>query len=1033
MNVNRHTKEPHMHHEWEDPAVFERNRETMHAPLGAYADAEGALRGAASPWKMSLDGAWDFFLAPSVAKVPTGFWEPSFSAKGWGKITVPSNWQLQKDCPDKPIYTNVAYPFDPNPPFVPEQNATGCYRRAFTLPASWKGRRVFLNIGSADSNCAVWVNGRDAGYGEDSRLESEFDITPFLRPGANLLAIRVMRYCSGFYLEDQDYWHLSGLQRPVSLLAKPAVFLRDYAVRTVFDAAYQDATLEADVCVNDCPEMEGHRVRVALHDAKGKTIASAEAPVAARSNMYTYSKDKVLRATARFSIPVPMPRQWSAETPNLHTLVMTLLDAEGREVDFERSRVGFRQIEIRNRQVLINGRRMVVRGVDRHEFHPVKGRALDADDMRAEILAMKRLNFNAVRTSHYPNDPRWYDLCDELGLYIVGEANLETHGVHGDLSLNPAWMAAYMARAQRMVLRDRNHPCVCFWSLGNESFVGPHHAAMAAWIRRADPARPVQYESANPGPDVSDIMVPMYPHLDWVKKVLADASEKRPMVMCEYAYAKGNASGNFKKFWDLVDREPSFQGGFIWDWADKALALDLPDGRTGWGYGGDFGCGFDYPAHREEPTQVLNGIVGPDLVPHPGAHEVQQVQAPVAFEADAAQLAAGRARVRNKHQFLALDGFALRWSVRGDGRVLQKGVLDLPAVPPGEDAELALGFTLPEPKPGVEYWLNLDCVLRRATPWANAGHCVTWAQFALPVKTLPGVRGSCPASRAIHYANNTIHAGATELRLDPETGLIASFRHKGVELLTAGPLESLFRPPLDNDWILHNNGNYAGLWQAAGLATLRREVVWQKRAETPRFFGHFSTVTHTGTDPERPVRCENALEFYGDGCIDFSQVIEIPPSFPCLPRVGVGLVMPAGFEHVRWYGRGPWENYADRKTAARVGEYAANVSDMIPGYICPGECGGREDVRWLEITNADGRGLRFEGSPLFHFNALHATTAALAGAAHLHDLETCAETRVHLDHLHMGVGGDNGWTPNVHPEYLVQPGVYRWAFAMRPI
>ena len=1058
--------------EWEDPAVFERNREPSHAPLGAYASAKDALAGAASPWRMPLDGEWEFFLAPTVAEAPTNFTK-AIGAEGtprptWETIKVPSNWQLRKDCFDKPIYTNIAYPFEPNPPFVPEQNATGCYRYEFSLPESWKGRRVFVNIGSADSNCTVWVNGHEVGYSEDSKLDAEFEITPFVgdpnvnyfyKPGVNILGIRVMRYCSGFYLEDQDYWHLSGLQRPVTIYSKPRVFIRDYAVRTLFDAQYQNATLEADVWVNDCPEMKDYRVKAELFDTLGYCVAQNETHISPHSNMYTAKS--AVRAAARFALPVAAPHKWSAESPTLYTLVMTLLDPQGNAVDFERSRVGFRQIEIKNRQVLLNGKRMVVRGVDRHEFHPVKGRALSVDDMRAEILTMKRLNFNAVRTSHYPNDTRWYDLCDELGLYIVDEANLETHGLHGDLSLDPAWMAAYMARAQRMVLRDRNHPCVCFWSLGNESYVGPHHAAMAAWIRRADPTRPVQYESGNPGPDVTDIMVPMYPGLDWVKKVLADANEKRPMILCEYAYAKGNATGNFKKFWDLVDAEPSFQGGFIWDWADKALALDevgrgvlsapdalpkslvgTPGRRAGdcapyrWGYGGDLGCGYDYPAHREQPTQVLNGIVGPLLDPHPGAYEVQQVQAPVAFEATDALLANGKIRVRNKHQFIDLSNFKILWRACENGRVMQKGTLSLPAIPAGESADVWLGFKLPEPQPGAEYWLNLDCVLRSATPWADAGHCVTWAQFALPIKLLPRMQGSGPfnlKTKKIKYANDMVCTGRYHLHLDPETGLIKKFDYNNHDLLIAGPLESLFRPPLDNDWILQNAGNYAARWRDAGLDTLKRKVIWQKQARTPHFFGQFSTVTLTGTDPERPVRCENALEFGLDGCIEFSQTIEIPPCFPNLPRIGVQLTMPAGFENVRWYGRGPWENYVDRKSAARVGEYEAKVSEMIPDYITPGECGGREDARWLEITDAKGRGLRFEASPPFHFNALHATTEALMNAKHLHDLQTCPETHIHLDFLHQGVGGDTGWTPNVHPEYLIQPGTYRWAFAIRPV
>ena len=1020
-----------MYNEHENPAIFERNRETMHAPLGAYEDAQAALLGGASQWMMSLDGEWNFCLTKSGAGISSGASEPDCRRYA-SKITVPSNWQLQKDCWDKPIYTNITYPFTPNPPFVPEQNPTGHYRRTFKLPASWKNKRVFLNIGSADSNCTVQVNGAEVGYSEDSRLSAEFEITPFLRKGVNTLEIHVMRYCSGFYLEDQDYWHLSGLQRPVVLFAKPSVFLRDYAVRTIFDATYTDATLEASVWVNDCAEMRACRVRVALFDSKQKKIAEAEEAVTARTNMY---EDKnALRAAARFALPVKAPKQWSAETPNLYTLVMTLVDASGAEIDFERTRVGFRQIEIKNRQVLINGKRMIVRGVDRHEFHPSKGRALDADDMRAEIVAMKRLNFNSVRTSHYPNDPRWYDLCDELGLYIVDETNLETHGIHGDLSLNPAWMAAYMARSQRMVLRDRNHPCVCFWSLGNESYVGPHHAAMAAWIRRADPTRPVQYESGNPAPDVTDIMAPMYPKFDWVRETLADARETRPMIMCEYAYAKGNASGNFKKFWDLVDSQPSFQGGFIWDWADKALELPLPDGRKAWAFGGDFGCGIPYGAGEfktEDPTQVINGIVGPTLVPHPGAYEVMNAQAPVSFDAADYMLANGRVRIRNKHQFLDLSGFVLRWTVCEDGRKIKSGNRSLPATPAGESAELQLDFKLPEPKHGAEYWLNLDCVLRDATPWAETGHRVAWAQFQLPVKTLPRIEPT--PEGVLRFDGGSVHAGATELVIDRANNLPTAFRRNGVDLLDSGFIESFFRPPLDNDWILNNWDNYAARWRDAGLDRLTRETVWRKCAETPAFFGCFSTVRLTGADPRRPIQCENSLEFYGDGTLFFQQTVEIPQNFPCLPRIGVTFEMPAGFENVKWYGRGPWENYTDRKTAARIGEYTARVSDMIPEYICPGECAGREDTRWLEITNDKGIGLRLEGSPLFHFNALHATDKALESARHLHELKTSPKTHIHIDHLHMGVGGDNGWTPNVHPEYLIHPGIYRWAFTMKAL
>lgn len=1025
--------------EWEDPAVFERHREPMHAPLGAYPDAESArtLPEGASPYQMSLDGEWAFHLAPRVAEVPNGFEQPSFDANAWGTLAVPSNWQLQPGCFDKPIYTNVCYPFEPTPPTVPEANPTGCYRRTFRIPRAWRGRRVFLTIGSADSNCTVWVNGRDIGYSEDSRLAAEFEITDALVPGENLLAIRVMRYCDGFYLEDQDYWHLSGLQRSVTLTAKPTVFLRDYVVRTRFDAAYRDATLEIDAEVCDHPEMARHRVAVALFDPRGRAVRGAEgqAAISARTTMYGNTTQR--KATARFALPIEAPLPWSAEIPSLYTLVLTLLDPEGRAIDFERVRVGFRQIEIRGRQVLVNGRRLVVRGVDRHEHHPVRGRALTPEDMRADILAMKRLNFNAVRTSHYPNDPRWYDLCDELGLYVVDEANLETHGVHGDLTMESAWMHAYLARAQRMVLRDRNHPCVCFWSLGNESFVGPHHAAMAAWIRATDPTRPVQYESGNPGPAVTDIMVPMYPGLDWVRKVLADATEHRPMILCEYAYAKGNATGNFRKFWDLVDAHPSFQGGFIWDWHDKALARTLDDGRTVWAFGGEFGCGWDYAGHGEHPTQVLNGIVGPDLKPHPGAYEVQQVQAPVAFDADEGLLKGGKVRVRNKHQFLDLAGFVVAWSVREDGHVLKKGTLPLPSVAPGAAAVLDLGFALPAPKPGAEYWLNVECRLRRATPWAPAGHAVTWAQFALPVALLPvpvrTVRGGVVCGRGTDAAVRTVRAGGTEVEFRTDCGLVSGYRHDGVALLLSGPVEGFFRAPLDNDWILGNPSSIFRRWVDAGLDRLERSVDSVEVLEGRNAVQFRVASRLSGTDPERPIRCETLTRVGADGSLEVWQSADIPPNFPVVPRIGVELRLPPGFEQVRWYGRGPWENYVDRKGAAWVGEHAASVADLLPDYICPGECGGREDTRWLAVTDASGAGLRVEGLPLFHFSALHADIGDLMAAGHRHELAQRPETVVQLDGWHMGVGGDTGWTPNVHPEYLLQPGAYRWSFRLRPV
>jgi beta-galactosidase len=1027
-----------MPQEWEDPLVFERNRETMHAPLGAWPDAESARTGKRldSPHILSLDGVWKFKWFSNPRAVPPDTARTDCPDADWMDMPVPANWQLY-GTPDKPIYTNVVYPFKPNPPFPPEDNPTGFYRRTFSIPAGWHGRRIFLVFESVDSAARVWINGQDVGYSEDSRLPAEFDITRHLVAGDNSLAVLVPRFCDGTYLEDQDYWQMSGLQRSVYLVAKPQAHLRDFAVATVFDAEYRNATLNASAYVNPREGMVNYRVSFMLFDPEGQPVLRepVTGPIAAHSAMYNNPAGNE-RACCKVAIPVKSPRQWTAETPALYTLVISLLDPAGQAIDFESVKVGFRQVEIRNRQVLLNGRRLVIRGVDRHEHHPDRGRALTEDDMIRDILQMKRLNFNAVRTSHYPNDSRWYDLCDRYGLYLVDEANLETHGVNGDLTLNPDWAYAYLARAVRLVLRDRNHASVLFWSLGNESYVGPHHAAMAAWIRYTDPTRPVQYEGCNPGPAVSDIMVPMYPGLDWVRKVLSDATEKRPMIMCEYAYAKGNASGNFSKFWEMVDTYPSFQGGFIWDWQDKALSVSLPDGRKVWGYGGDLGCGWDYPASGEHPTQVLNGIVGADLEPHPGAFEVKNVQAPIAFSASADDLAAGTVHVLNKHQFIDLSRFEAAWELVEDGRPLAEGVCSLPPVEPGRELKLALGYTMPTPKPGAEYAVNIRARLAVDQVWAPRGHLIAWAQFALPIRTpAPLEHLTGPVAVSAEGNRLTAMAAGVSIAFDTETGRLVSYAVDGREMIVAGPLENIRRAPTDNDFMLGNPMAYAADWKRLGLdQPLNRRVVSCEKAAPGESLRVRVETELTGLRSDLPVRAVHDYRFRPDGSLDVSQQLAVPDGIPQVARIGVELVLTAGLEQAAWFGRGPFENYPDRKSAALVGRYESTVTRFFEnGYILPGDCGGREDVRWLTLRDATGAGLLFRGAPVFHFDALHLSVDDLIAADHNWKLTPRPEIWLHLDHRHMGVGGDTGWTRNVHPEYRVGPGVYDWTFRIAPL
>ncbi|HEY3377326.1 MAG TPA: glycoside hydrolase family 2 TIM barrel-domain containing protein [Armatimonadota bacterium] len=1026
------------YHEWEDMRVIARHREAAHVPLAAYPDLPSALTCARMTSRnvQLLNGPWQFLLVDSPDATPGDFATETYDASAWDTIPVPSNWQLL-GYPDPPIYTNIAYPFDPTPPFVPEHNPTGCYRRTFTLDASWQGREVFLVLESVDSACYVWVNGQEVGYSTDSRLPAEFNITPYLHPGENTLAVKVLRYCAGTYLEDQDYWQMSGIQRDVYLYSKPLAHVRDFTVRTTFDEAYYDAVLSVATYMSPVDNVTSYRVEAMLFDAEGQPIFAepALAEVKGHTPMYGDGRGEE-KCCAKFAQPVARPRQWSAEDPYLYTLVLTLRDPDGTAIDVESCRVGFRQVEIKNRQLLVNGKRLVVRGVDRHEFHPEHGRAVTDEDMLRDILAMKRLNFNAVRTCHYPDHPRWYELCDEYGLYLVDEMNLETHGVAGDLSLDPEWAQAYLLRAVRLVQRDKNHPSVITWSLGNESYVGPHHAAMAAWVRAADPTRPVQYESGNPDAAVTDIMVPMYPTLEWVHKVLADANEHRPMIMCEYAYAKGNATGNFFKFWDLVDREPSFQGGFIWDWSDKALTFTLPDGRRVWGYGGDLGCGYDYPAHGECASMCLNGIVAPDLTPHPGALEVKKVQAPVGFTA--IDLLAGRISVRNTYQFLDLSHLTLHWELREDGAVRQSGALAMPPVAPGQAADVTLPLTLPiVPTPGAEYWLNVCAVLAQPTPWAEAGHLIVWEQFALPSAVPARVTPRAPMATPVLEADETtmrITANGTRVAFDRTSGLMTSLAGSGQELLQAGPLENFRRAPTDNDLMLENPGSYRNRWQAAGLDQLTRTVTSVTSAQ----LGAQAVLvqvesTLTGSDPTQPIACCVRSTVYGSGEVVVEQTVAIPSTFPPLARIGLELVLPSAYDQVTWYGRGPQENYADRKTGALVGQYRSTVAEQYVPYILPGECGGKEDVRWLTLTDTAGNGLLVTGVPLFHFDALHYSVQDLTDARHYYELTPRPEVYLHLDARHMGVGGDTGWTPNVHDEYLIHPGTYRSVIRLRPI
>jgi beta-galactosidase len=957
----------------------------------------------------------------------------------WHSIQVPGNWQLDPKIGDQPIYTNMPYPFEKMPPEPPTVNPTGWYRTSFNVPEDWSGRSIFLLFESCDSACHVWVNGREVGYSKDSKLPHEFDITSFTTCGTNTLAVMVPRYCDGFYLEDQDYWHLSGIQRDVILYAKPRVHIRDFTVQTTFNFFFTEAELLVRGFVNTTDKLEeGYSLEITLYEAEGDAVfIPLKIPVAMASPMYGDTSQEY--GSSLFRINVTQPKKWTAETPYLYTFVIVLLDPKGRVTDVESTKVGFRQVEIRDRQLLLNGRRLIIRGVNRHEHHPEKGRAMSAEDMRREIVAMKQLNFNAVRTSHYPNHPVWYDLCDELGMYVVDEANLETHGVDALLTKDPIWMNAFMERGQRMVLRDKNHPSVIVWSLGNESYYGPHHAAMHAWIKFYDPTRPVQYESGFPGKEVSDIICPMYPQLAWVEEILMDRNENRPVIMCEYAYSKGNANGNLHKYWEAVDRYGSFQGGFVWDWADKALIRTI-NGKKEWAYGNEFDGGigpdgFDYGS-LENPQMCLNGIVGPDLVPWPGAFELMRLQAPMCFSTESAKmLLLGQVTVHNKHVALRLDHLEVLWELTQNGDILQSGTIPFPSIEPGEKGVLIVPIKdILNTKANAEYWLNLVAIMKESTAWCQKGHRVSWDQFAVPYPTpgfekIPDAIGELCVDESDEYF--VCQCDSTTIRFNKVSGFLDSLVYRGRELLRSPLCHAFIRARTDNDYIIGKPGSYFSDWEKAGLDRLQPKMLECNGGKLSKSLATFlSVVQIRGTDQTAGFLCSTIYTIRADGMIEVEVKVTADRSLPCFARIGMDVSLHNALENLSWYGRGPHENYVDRKGSALVGIYESTVEKQFVPYIDPSECGGHEDTRWLTLTDDHGVGLRIEGSPVVHFSALHYKIDDLMAADHVYKLHRTDEVQLSIDGFHMGVGGDTGWTRNVHPEYLLNPSTYRFGFRL---
>lgn len=1009
--------------DWENPVVTHWNRLPMHVPLRSWRDVADAAQESDSPsWRL-LNGEWQFSFYSAPEAVPAS-WIEEDSASAVA-MPVPSNWQMQGF--DTPIYTNVTYPIPVTPPFVPAENPTGCYSLTFDADAAWlvsgQTRIIFEGVNSA---FYLWCNGEWIGYSQDSRLPAEFDLSAVLRPGANRLAVMVLRWCDGSYLEDQDMWRMSGLFRDVVLLHKPATHISNFQVETALNADFNHARISTTVQL--AGEFVDCRVAVALWRGDEQIACAEQRPGSAIVDERGAWAERL-----SVDLSVDKPDLWSAETPHLYRLTVALLDAQGRVLEAEACDVGVRKVEISHGQLKVNGKALLIRGVNRHEHHPESGQAVDEATMRRDIELMKQHNFNAVRCSHYPNHPLWYRLCDRYGLYVVDEANIETHGMvpMSRLADDPQWLPAMSERVTRMVQRDRNHPSIIIWSLGNESGHGASHDALYRWVKSSDPTRPVQYEGGGANTAATDIICPMYARVDrdqpfpavpkWsIKKWIALPDETRPLILCEYAHAMGNSFGGFAKYWQAFRENPRLQGGFVWDWVDQALTKRDENGNAFWAYGGDFG---DTPNDRQF---CMNGLVFPDRTPHPALYEAQRAQQ--FFQFRLLSTAPLVVEIHSEYLFREADNEVLRWQIARDGDVLAEGEQRLAIQPQGMQ-RLEIEAPVLSAVPG-EVWLNVEVYQSRATAWSPDNHRCAWDQWRLPapLAITPQQEAGPGATLAISDEAFNVSWQDRRWHFSRRSGNLEQWWCGETPTLLTPVRDQFTRAPLDNDIGISevtriDPNAWVERWKAAGMYAMTPRLLHCAAQES---VGEVLITTRHAWEHEDKVLFISDKRW----CIDSHGVlhgeveVQIATDAPPPARIGLSCQLAAVEESVSWLGLGPHENYPDRKLAASQGRWTLPLSALHTPYIFPSDNGLRCDTRLLEYGAH-----RLSGR--FHFSLSRYGQHQLHETTHHYLLREEEGCWLNLDAFHMGVGGDDSWSPSVSPEFILAEERVRYAFSWR--
>jgi len=1008
--------------EWENERVNQINREPMHAHFVPYTSEKAALRKeAAGERRHSLNGTWKFHYAKNPDARPASFYETGYDISGWSDIQVPGSWELQGF--DAPIYTDTRYPFPPDPPHVPQDyNPVGSYVTTFTVPANFKGMDLILHFGGVESAFYCWINGQFVGYSEDSRLPAEFLIDKYLKAGENKLAVEVYRYSDGSYLETQDYWRYSGIERNVMLIARPKARIKDFEIIADLTNQYRDGALDIAFTLDNHQTVKGTAIELKILDGQ-KEIASSR--LNAKSN-----NDTILHFNRAF----PDVKTWTAETPNLFTLVVNTLNRNGQVTESFVHRFGFRKVEIRNGMLQVNGTPILIKGVNRHEHDMHNGRTITVESMIEDIRLMKQFNINAVRCSHYPNYEEWYELCDEYGLYLVDEANIESHGMTDHpttrtLANWEGWEIPYMERMERMVERDKNYTSIITWSLGNEAGYGKHFETIYHWTKARDPRRPVQYEGER-GKGLTDIFCPMYARI-WTLRQWANQRQDKPLILCEYAHAMGNSVGNFKDYWDLIYKYDNLQGGFIWDWVDQTFAKKDEKGRDIWAYGGDMG----FVGVVNDSNFCANGLVAADRSLHPHIWEVKKVYQYLHFET--VPFSSNKIRITNRHDFIVTDAYTFHWTIKADGKIVAEGDMNVPSILPHESAEVSMTLPTITPEAGTEYFLHIAARTREEAPLVPKGHLAATEQWQLPASSVPA--SPVTVTGAIRMKETTeqleLTGGDATVTFSKTNGEITSLRVNGKEYLLEGLRPNFWRPMTDND-VANRTGTRCGTWKTAS-----DELVLDNWQLSGKEGDKQVQLSIRYKMPEQESVSEIGYTFYADGVlrVNYSFMPGQKP-LPEIPRLGMRMILKSEYDRMTWLGRGPHESYWDRKTSADIDLYQASVWEQYHPYVRAQETANKTDVRWFALQNPAGEGLLFTtvseplsvsawNFPMQDIMYIPSTVKNIHGGS----ITKKDMVWVNIDSRQMGVAGDNTWGAQTHSEYTITPEAQSYGFMIIPV